>query len=118
VPKEVVAWVRNTWRLPKPATSVPKVQMKLKLTDVLWLTRREDALAEIATLLGVSEATTNTPGWFGVRTKALGNIIQRMSLEEKGALEKDRNRLCREGHPEERRRRFVQCHLAQEYQAN
>jgi len=77
--------------------------MKLKLTDVLWLTRREDALAEIATLLGVSEATTNTPGWFGVCTKALGNIIQQMSPEEKGALEKDWDQLCWEGHLEEQK---------------
>ena len=83
--------------------------MHLKLTDALWLTQREDALAEIATMLGVSQATTNTPGWFGVRTTACGNIIQRMSPEEKAALEKDRDRICREGHPEEQKRRFVRC---------
>lgn len=112
MPKDVTAWVRNTWRLPKSATSVPKIQIHVKLTDALWLTREEDVLAEIATLLNVSKATTKTDGWFGARMTAMGNIIQRMSPEEKAALEKERERLAQEGYQEDIKRKYVRCHPA------
>jgi hypothetical protein len=112
LPKDVIAWVRNTWRLPKPTTIAPKVQINVKLTDALWLTRENDVNAEIASLLGVPEATAMTPGWFGARMRAMGNIIQRMSAEEKAVLEKERDRISREGHPEEIRRKYARCRSA------
>jgi hypothetical protein len=111
LPKDVVAWVRNTWRLPKPTTIAPRLHLNVKLTDALWLTRENDVNAEIASLLGVPEATTATPGWFGARMRAMGNIIQRMSEEEKVVLEKERDRISGEGHPEETRRKYIQCRL-------
>ena len=112
VPKNVIAWARNTWRLPKPTTSAPKLQINVKLTQALWLTREKDVHAEIASLLGVPEATTTTPGWFRARMTAMGNIIARMSSEEKAALEKERERISREGHPEPLRRKYVRCRPA------
>lgn len=90
----------------------------MKLTEALWLTREQDVLAEIATLLGVAEATTKTPGWFGLRMKALGNILERMTPEEKAALDIERERISQEGHPEEIRRRFVRCRPAYQNEPN
>jgi hypothetical protein len=87
--KDVIAWVRNTWRLPKPTTIAPKIQINVKLTTALWLSREEDVWVEIASLLGVPEATSNTPGWFEVRMKALGNMLARMTPEEKEELVKE-----------------------------
>jgi len=81
--------------------------MNAKLTQVLWLTREKDVLAEIASLLGVPEANTKTPGWFGVRMKAMGNIIEWMSPEERAELEKERERISQEGHLEDVRRKYV-----------
>jgi len=86
--------------------------MNAKLTQVLWLTQEKDVLAEIASLLGVPEANTKTPGWFGVRMKAMGNIIERMSPEERAELEKERERISQEGHLEDVRRKYVRCRPA------
>ena len=110
--KNVIAWARNTWRLPKCTTSALKMQINVKLTSALWLTHEKDVHAEIASLLGVPEATTTTPGWFGTRMKAMGNIIARMSPEEKATLEQERERISWEGHLEELRRKCVRCRPA------
>ena len=88
------------------------MQINVKLTSALWLTRKKDVHAEIALLLGVPEVTTTTPGWFGACMKAMGNIIAWMSPEEKATLEQERERISQEGHPEELRRKCVQCHPA------
>ena len=114
VPQNVIAWVRNTWRLPKCTTSAPKVQINVRLTSALWLTRQKDVQAEIASLLGVPEATTTTPGWLGARMTAMGNILAWMSPEEKAALEQECERISREGHLEDLRQKYVRCCPAQQ----
>jgi hypothetical protein len=83
----------------------PKIQINVKLTTALWMTRQEDVWPEIASLLGVPEASTGTKGWFDVRMKAIGNLIARMSPAEKEELMKERDRIAQEGHPEEIKRK-------------
>jgi hypothetical protein len=80
---------------------------KMKKTEVLWKTRPHEVLAEIAKLLGTDSATTNTPGWFSERMPAMGNILARMTMSEKEELDREGERLQREGNTEEDKRRSV-----------
>lgn len=83
----------------------PTIQTNVKLTTALWMNQQEAVWAEIASLLGVSEASTANKGWFDVRMRAMGNIIARMSPAEKEELVKERDKIAREGHPEEIKRK-------------
>jgi hypothetical protein len=98
--------MQNTWRLPK-ADKDPGGILKVKLNEVLWQTNKELVFTEIASLLGIPSADSNTPGWIGKRLKALQNVYARMNPEEKAALKMHRNRIKREGHPEDLRRKYV-----------
>jgi hypothetical protein len=69
------------------------------LTDILWWTRQDEVFEEIANLMGLESANTNTIGWFPLRTKASKNILDRMTEEERGMLETEAERLQKEGLP-------------------
>ena len=58
-----------------------------KRTEVIWHTQRQDVMDEIANILGVEEATTETQGWFAAQTPAIKNIINKMTGEELTALD-------------------------------
>ncbi len=104
--KALVKWMQNNWRL-SGISQTESSPISIKRTEVLWRSRREDVFAEIATLLGVESADTNTPGWFHKRMPALGNILRRMTTAEKEELDRERDRMVKEGHTEEDRRRSV-----------
>ena len=53
-----------------------------KHPDVIWHTRKEEVMREIAKILGVVVATTETPGWFVAQTRAIKNIMGNMTSEE------------------------------------
>ena len=55
--------------------------------------------------MDLPEVTTHTPKWFEHRMIAIGNIIARLSDEEKEDLEKEVKRISEEGYDEEDRRR-------------
>ncbi|PPQ80264.1 hypothetical protein CVT25_003703 [Psilocybe cyanescens] len=76
--KKLVAWMQNTWRGTKVAETVI-FGAPMKRTEVLWHTRKNNVFAEIASLMGLDSASTQTPNWFDFCMKALGNILQRMS---------------------------------------
>ena len=80
--------MQNTWHKPKAAEN-PRMVLKVKPIEVLWQTRQEDVFAEIAKLLGVPSANTNTEGWFSKRMQALKNILRMMSDEEAEELERE-----------------------------
>ena len=58
--------------------------------DLLWWEKRPDVLREISDLLGSGSTNTDTltPGWFGLRTSASRNILERMTEAEKSDLRK------------------------------
>jgi hypothetical protein len=60
---------------------------------------------EIASILNIDTASTSTPGWFTLRTKASKNLLESMTEEERKSLEKDADRMQREGLPEDVQRR-------------
>ena len=91
--------MQNTWRKPKAAEN-PRMVLKVKPIEVLWQTRQEDVFAEIAKLLGVPSANTNTEGWFSKRMQALKNILRTMSDEEAEELEREQKRIGTQGYPE------------------
>jgi hypothetical protein len=78
---------------------------RYRLTDILWWTRQEDVFKEIASILDLDNANTNTPGWFQLRTKASKNILNAMSVEERNILEDDAERMQKEGLPRDVQRR-------------
>lgn len=60
-------------------------------------------LAEVARLLGRPTATEATPGWFGERMRAMGNVLAGMTQPEKDAIDKEAGRMAAAGYPKEER---------------
>jgi len=104
--KELVYWMQNTWRKPKPAEDQLK-KMRLNKSETVWQTRKDEVLAEIAKMLGLESVDTNTAGWFEKRMEAIKNIRARMSEEEKQELEREQIRLSTEGFSEEVKQQYV-----------
>lgn len=86
-------------------THQAKPGSRFRLTDVLWSTQKEKVFEEIASILGLDHADTKTPGWFGLRTKASKNIIDRMPEDEKKSLEDEADRMQEVGLPKDVQRR-------------
>ena len=64
-------------------------------------------MAEVAHLLGRPDATEGTPGWFGERMRAMGNILGRMAQAEKDVIDNEAGRIAAAGYPREERIRWV-----------
>ena len=80
----MLKWLRNFWHTKK------QVALKsgwYQLTDILWYTQKESVLSEIASIMGLNSADTNTLKWFEHRTRASKNVIDAMSEEERKTLE-------------------------------
>lgn len=70
-----------------------------RLNDVLWWTKPEVVLKEIANLMGLEYADTQTLGWFNYRTAASKNILRCMTHVEKEKLRKDAEDMAENGLP-------------------
>jgi len=70
---------------------------RYRLTDILWQTHQGDVLTEIAAMLNMESANTQTPGWFEMRMTALKNILNKMMEEEKSKLQEEADRMAKEG---------------------
>ena len=71
------------------------------MTDILWQTRQGDVWAEIAAILNVELADTQTPDWFETRMTAMKNMLNKMIEEEKSKLQEEADRMAKEGLPAE-----------------
>jgi hypothetical protein len=89
--------LRNVWRVRRNRQMKPG--SRYRLTDILWWTRQTDVFNEIANILNIDSADTNTPGWFQLRTKASKNILDKMTEDERKILEDDAQRMQKEGLP-------------------
>ncbi|KAF8182686.1 hypothetical protein BJ912DRAFT_928435 [Pholiota molesta] len=107
---DLLAWIRNNWRLNSDETLA--ANFVVKSTTVLWLQRRDEVFEEIATLLGVPKADTSTKGWFGKRMEAMGNILNRMSASEKQEVDDEAARILREGYDDDQKRRLAKKYAA------
>lgn len=76
-----------------------------KRTEIIWGTRRQDVMDEIAKILNLEEATTQTPGWFPVRTQAIKNIIEKMTPEEVRKLDMEVEETAKRGNKDELKKR-------------
>lgn len=101
----ILDWIRNNWRLKKAADK--KIKLKVKRSDALWVLHREMVFEEIASILGLPSASQATPKWFQTRMKAIGNILRRMSDEEKQALDDEVREIAENGYPEPERAKYV-----------
>lgn len=99
-------WIHNNWRASRNPTRQP-ANFVVKRTDVLWKTRQDEVWTEIADILGIDTADTNTPNWFNNRMVAIGNIIGRMTDAELAQLDKEVARIGNEGYSEEEKRKYV-----------
>ena len=62
---------------------------------------------EIANMLGIEEATSSTPGWFRMRLAAIKRVFNSMSASEQAELDAEREKMEREGYPEQTKRRYA-----------
>jgi hypothetical protein len=67
--------------------------------------RQDEVMTEIASMLGIEEATTSTKGWFGKRLTAVKSIIDRMTEGEQRQLDAEVARINMEGYPDEVKRK-------------
>ena len=67
------------------------------LTDILWYTQKESVLNEIASIMGLDSADTNTPKWFEHQTRASKNVSDALSEEERKTLEEEAEQMWQEG---------------------
>jgi hypothetical protein len=61
--------------------------------------------AEIAGMMGLASADSNTPGWFTLRRTAEKNILDSMTEKEKNNLRGETERMAREGLPKDIQRK-------------
>ncbi|KAF8950433.1 hypothetical protein BDZ97DRAFT_1771259 [Flammula alnicola] len=101
--KELSKWVTNNWR---PARGVARKSNHFhpKKSEVMWYLHPEEVMEEIASVLGVEEATTLTAGWFQARLPAIANILARMTPKEKADFDVEVAKMAKEGYPEETKR--------------
>jgi hypothetical protein len=76
-----------------------------RLIDGLWWKYPEIVMEEVANIMGVDIADTNTPGWFSKRTKAAKNILDRMNDSEMEKLRREVDAMATEGLPKEVQRK-------------
>ena len=100
---ELIRWLRNVWRGAKKVSLIQG--KKYRLTDILWWTRQGEVFSEIASIMGIESANTNTPGWFSVRRTAEKNILDRMTDIEKDKLREEADQIAVEGLPVEVQRK-------------
>ena len=62
-------------------------------------------MEEVAVIMGIEYADTNTPGWFNHRTAAAKTIIENMSETEKRNLRTTAQELSDKGFPAELQRK-------------
>lgn len=96
--------MRNTWRIKKKTPQLIQGN-KYRGTDLLWWTRQKDVYAEIASIMELPTANSNTPGWFEHRMAASKNILDTMTVEEKTKFEDDAERYRVEGLPKDVQRK-------------
>ena len=61
-------------------TSSPVKQYRL--TDFLWWTQQQQVMKQVAILMDLDYADTNTPGWFNYRTAAAKIMLENMTEAE------------------------------------
>jgi hypothetical protein len=78
---------------------------KVKRSEVIWSLYRDRVMQEIAKMLDVEDATTTTPGWFQMRMPAIKNVYDQMTPQERLGVRDERDKVMRQGYPEETKRR-------------
>jgi hypothetical protein len=68
------------------------------------MTHQDRIFEEIASIMGIEEASTRTKGWFQLRTKASKAVIDKMGEDERKSLEDDADRMQKDGLPEDMQR--------------
>lgn len=83
------------------------MKANVKRSDIVYSKHRDLVDAEIAKLLGVPVASTTTPGWFGKRMVAVGNVIAGMTSAQLAQLDADVAIAAEDGLPAEEQNRWV-----------
>lgn len=65
--------------------------------DVLWWTRSDDALVEIAKIMNLPEVSMKTPGWLNHKSWAIKNVLDAMTDKEKVKFDAEIERYKLEG---------------------
>ena len=60
-------------------------------------------------MLGVDEVNEATPGWFPLRLPAIQRIWEKMTAAEQADICAEKEKMMKQGYPENKRRRYVQA---------
>lgn len=102
--QELTQWLSNNWRM-EHGMARKSNHFRPSSQTVMWNNRNKEVMAEIANLMGIEEATTKTPGWLHLKSKAISNILDRMSFTEREKFDAEVEAAAHVGYPEERKRR-------------
>ncbi|KAF9559422.1 hypothetical protein CPC08DRAFT_763300 [Agrocybe pediades] len=108
--KDLLAYVRNTWRLQK-STRDRQPSFLVRKSDVVWDQMNKEVFAEIADLMGLEEADTRTEGWFDYRTKAIKNVIDGLDEHQLGKINEEVLRRRKQGNPEHIQRKMASKYI-------
>ncbi|PPR08062.1 hypothetical protein CVT24_010960 [Panaeolus cyanescens] len=97
----VIKWLSNNWRSKATDRKWAAPNFKATRVEHVWRTRQSLVWAEIDKLLGVTESSTSTPGWFQCRQKAIANVIRNMSAEDQQILNYEVAQISQKGYPPE-----------------
>jgi len=68
---------------------------------MLWWTWQSDVFPEIASIIELKTADTNTPGWFQHRQTAAKNLLDKMTEAERVKLREEADKMAKNGLPED-----------------
>ncbi|KAF9549680.1 hypothetical protein CPC08DRAFT_769039 [Agrocybe pediades] len=108
--KDLLAYVRNTWRL-QTSTRDKQPSFLVRTSDVVWDVMNKEVFEEIVELMGVEEADTRTEGWFHYRMKAVKNVIERLDEDELAGINKEVSKRKKEGNPTHIQRKLASRYL-------
>jgi len=102
--QNLLAYVRNRWHLQK---STPEHQptFNIKISHIVWEQKEEEVFAEIAKLMGLPFADSKTRNWFSYLSKALGNVISRLTAEEQAEMRQELEHRKKHGNPDHVKRK-------------
>ena len=90
-------YIRNNWRLKRGKKTT---RLSIKLSEVLWINHRDKVYREIYRLQNIEpEDNVCPPNYFPFKSKAVGNILNRITPEELQDLKSEQRTMADIGLP-------------------
>ena len=97
--KDLIHWVRNTWRTQAPSTFA-NPNLKIKAINVVWDTHRDLVNAELRNILQVDQLVDGDPRIFQQRNTAAKRVLDNMDQADRDEINQLVEVWKMEGYPE------------------